>query len=64
MLPYKETEKEQGLFYTVNLSEQIVNGTYEYTLNRLIDKKPNLSIFASKYNNDLTGRAVTEPRIL
>ena len=64
MAHYKETEKGQGLFLTVNLSEQIVKGTYEYTLDRLIDKKLDLSIFDGKYNNDLTGAAAIEPRIL
>ena len=44
MAHYKETEKGQGLFLTVNLSEQLVPGTFEPTLNRLIDKKLDLSI--------------------
>ena len=52
MARYKYTEKDQGLFLTVNLSEQILPGTYEYTLNRLIDKKLDLTIFDRKYTND------------
>jgi transposase len=64
MARYKHTEKGQGLFLTVNLSEQILPGTYEYTLNRLIDKKLDLSIFDRKYNNDETGSPAIEPRIL
>jgi transposase len=64
MAHYKDTEKGQGLFLTVDLSEQIVKGTYEYTLTRLIDNKLNLSIFDRKYNNDYTGAAAIEPRIL
>jgi transposase len=64
MARYKETEKGQGLFLTVNLAEQLVPGTYEYTLSRIIDKKLDLSIFDNKYNNDLTGAAAIEPRIL
>ena len=64
MAHYKDTEKGQGLFLTVDLSEQIVKGTYEYTLTRLIDNKLDLSIFDRKYNNDYTGAAAIEPRIL
>jgi len=64
MAHYKETEKGQGLFLTVNLSKQLVPGTYEYTLTRLIDNKLDLSIFDRKYNNDYTGAAAIEPRIL
>ena len=64
MAHYKETEKGQGLFLTINLSEQLVPGTYEYTLTRLIDNKLNLSIFDRNYNNDCTGVAAIEPRII
>ena len=64
MAHYKDTEKGQGLFLTVNLSEQIVKGTYEYTLTRLIDNKLDLSIFDRKYNNGYTGVEAIEPRIL
>jgi transposase len=64
MAHYKDTEKGQGLFLTVNLDEQLVPGTYEYTLTRLIDNKLDLSIFDRKYNNDYTGAAAIEPRIL
>jgi transposase len=64
MAHYKETEKDQGLFITVNLNEQIVPGTYEYTLRHLIDKKLDLKIFDRKYNNDLTGAAAIKPGIL
>ena len=39
MARYKDTNKEQGLLIPVNLSEQIVEGTFEYTLARLIDKR-------------------------
>ena len=45
MARYKETEREQGLFLTVNLSEQLFTGTFEWTLNNLIDKIESLSIF-------------------
>ena len=52
MAHYKETEKGQGLFLTVNLSKQLVSGTFEHTLNKLIDKKLDLSIFDRKYQNE------------
>ena len=64
MAHYKETEKGQGLFLTVNLSEQILPGTYEHTLNRLIDEKLDLSIFDSKYSNEETGAAAIKPEIM
>ena len=64
MARYKETEKGQGLFLTVNLGEQIVPGTFEHTLNRLIDTKLDLRIFDRKYTNDETGASAIKPGIL
>jgi transposase len=64
MAHYKETEKGQGLFLTVNLSEQILPGTYEHTLNHLIDEKLDLSVFDNKYNNEETGAAAIKPQIM
>ena len=64
MARYQETQRGQGLFLNVNLSKQIVPGTFEDTLNRLIDTKIDLRIFDRKYINDLTGAAAIEPRIL
>ena len=64
MARYKETEMEQGLIIPVNLYEQLIPGTYEYTLNDLIDNKIDLSVFDLKYNNDITGAKAIEPRIL
>jgi len=64
MARYKDTDKGQGQFLAVNFSEQLVQGTFEYTLNDLIDRKMDLWIFDRKYNNDLTGASAIEPRIL
>ncbi|MCL2185769.1 MAG: hypothetical protein FWB86_07965 [Treponema sp.] len=35
MARYKETEKGVGLFLSVNLSEQLLTGTFEWTLNAI-----------------------------
>src|SRR5215469_11849802 len=64
MARYKETYFDQGLIIPVVLNEQIIEGTYEYTLKRLIDEKLDLSIFDQRYNNDETGAPAIEPRIL
>ena len=64
MAHYKETNKSQGLFLSVNLSEQIVPGTFEFTSNNLISNKLELSIFDRKYINDYTGATAINPKIL
>jgi transposase len=63
MARYKDTQKTQGLLLPVNLPEQTIPETFEHTLNRLIDKKLDLSIFDRRYNNDYTGAAAIQPRI-
>jgi transposase len=64
MARYIDTQKDQGLLLAVNLSDQIIPGTFEYTLSNLIDNKLDLSIVNRKYNNDYTGALAIEPRIL
>jgi len=64
MARYKSTARGQGLFLTVDLEEQLVPDTYEYTLKHLIDSAIDLSIFDKKYHNDETGAKAIEPRIL
>ena len=48
---------------TVNLSDQLLPGTYEWTLNYLIDRI-DLSLFEEKYNNDEKGAAAYPPKVL
>ena len=64
MSRYKETDKDQGQFVTVNFYEQLIAGSFEYTMSELIDKKLDLKVFDLKYNNDITGSKAIEPRIL
>ena len=64
MAKYKTSEaaRGQGMFLTVNLKEQLLPGTFEHTLNKLIDKEIDVSEFDSTYKNDTTGRPGIDPR--
>ena len=64
MARYKSTARGQGLFLTVDLEDQIIPDTYEFTLMHLIDSNIDLSIFDKKYHNDATGAKAIEPRLL
>jgi transposase len=64
MANYKETDKGQGLFLTVNLEEQLLPGTFEWTMSQFIDTKVDFSGFDESYNNDETGAPAIHPRIL
>jgi transposase len=64
MANYRETDKSQGLFLTVNLEEQILPGTFEWTMSHFIDTRVDFSGFDQSYNNDETGAPAIHPRIL
>jgi len=63
MAHLKDTEKHQGLFLTVNLYEQLLPRTFEWTIDYLINEA-DMSLFEQKYNNDSKGAAAYPPRIL
>ena len=51
MARFKPEERSQGLFLEVNLYEQLVPGTFGWTLDYLIDRM-DLSIYEQNYNNE------------
>jgi hypothetical protein len=44
MAMYKETESLQGLFLQVNLADQILKGTFEWTMSHFIDEDIDFSL--------------------
>jgi len=58
MAKFKEKDKSQGLFLAVNLQEQIVPGTFEWTIDYLINKT-DISLFEQNYHNDKKERQHT-----
>ena len=63
MARFKEYDRPQGLFLTVNLEEQLLPGTSEWTLDCLIDKM-DMPLFEKNYNNDETGAKAYPPGVL
>jgi transposase len=61
---FKDTNPRQGEFVSVYFEDQILSGTFEYTLSRLIDSDLALSIFDERCRNDETGAPAYDPRIL
>jgi len=61
---YKEANYAQMQWIGVSFDEQILPGTFEYTLNHLIDHAVDLSIFHERYKNDETGASAFNPAIL
>ena len=64
MARYKEYDYRQGKFIPISFDKQILPGTFEYTLNYLIDNELDLAIFDNRYCNDDTGAPAYDPAIL
>ena len=62
MARFKHTDNTQGQFLTVNLTEQIQQGTFEWAVSHIIDRT-DLSLFEDKYNNGTKGAAAYPPHI-
>jgi transposase len=63
MARFKYTDSTQGLFLAVNLKEQIHQGTFEWTVNHIIDNS-DMSLFEEQYKNDAKGAAAYPPGVL
>jgi len=61
---YKDYSYTQGKFIPIFFEKQILPGTFEYSLNHLIDHELDLSIFEDRYKNEETGAPAYDPRIL
>ncbi len=64
MPKFKPMNDRQGIFSPIFLCQQIQEGTFEYTLSKLIDNALDLSSFYQKYKNDLTGAPAYDPTVL
>ena len=64
MARYKPYSYAQGKFIPVHFEKQILPGTFEHSLNHLIDHELDLSIFDERYCNEETGATAYDPKIL
>ena len=60
--PYDDTS--QNLLLPINLAEQLVPGTFEYTLNYQVNHEIDTSIFHEHYHNKQTDRLAYDPAML
>ena len=51
-------------FLAVDLSRQLIPGTFEYALHHLIDHEIDLSSLEPRYRNDEVGASAYDPRVL
>jgi len=61
---YKAANYAQMQWIGISFDQQILPGTFEYTLNDLIDHAVDLSVFHERYKNDKMGAKAFDPAIL
>jgi transposase len=61
---YKHYDYGQSKMVPVRFEEQILPGTFEHTLARVIDERIDLSVFEARYRNDEVGAPAYDPAIL
>lgn len=64
MARYKPYDVHQDKFIPVSFRDQILPGSFEYTLNEIVDQHIDLVPFAARYANDATGRLAYDPALL
>ena len=64
MARYKDYNLDQDKMIPLSFRKQILPGTFEYSLNWLIDNEIDMSVFEARYINDDMGAPAYDPAIL
>ena len=64
MARYKHYDYNQTKMIPLRFADQIQPGTFEYTLNHVVDNDLNISLLEARYRNDYNGAPAYDPSIL
>ena len=65
MMPkYKPYDLNQTKMIPLSYADQVVEGSFEYALNEIVEEHLDLSVFEHRYHNDATGRSAYDPKVL
>lgn len=64
MARYKHYNYDQMMMVPVSLADQLIPGTLEYAIHRVVEERLDLSMFDDRYCNDETGRKAIDPKVL
>ncbi|MGC4066360.1 MAG: IS1182 family transposase [Polyangiaceae bacterium] len=64
MARYKHYDMNQTKMIPVSYADQVIEGSFEYALNEIVENHLDLSVFEHRYHNDATGRSAYDPRVL
>jgi hypothetical protein len=62
MARYKHYDLNQTKMIPLSYADQIVEGSFEYALNEIVEEHLDLSVFEHRYRNDETGRSAYDPK--
>lgn len=61
---FKPYDYRQTVMLPIDFAQQILPGTFEYSVHYLVDNELDLSLFNARFANDETGRPAYDPAIL
>lgn len=64
MAKYKHYDLNQTKMIPLAYADQIVEGSFEFALNEIVEEHLDLSPFETRYRNDDTGRHAYDPKVL
>lgn len=64
MAKFKPCNYDQMVMLPITLEKQLVPGSLEHTINELVEKHIELSVFDERYSNDDTGASAIHPKVL
>jgi transposase len=64
MARYKPYQYDQMVLVPLSFQDQLEPGTFEYTLNELVEHHLDLSVFEARYQNDRSGARAIHPKLL
>lgn len=64
MAKFKPCNYDQMVMLPISLENQLVPGSLEQTINELVEKQIELSVFDERYSNDDTGASAIHPKVL
>ena len=63
MARYKDRSQD-NIMVSINLSQQLLPGTFEFTVNEIVDHQIDLSVFDQFYDNDAAGPKAYSPQAM
>ncbi len=64
MAKFKPCNYDQMVMLPISLENQLVAGTLEHTINEVVEKHIDFSVFDERYSNDDTGASAIHPKVL